>query len=154
LAFEQYVLDLNALRNSSVQRLPDPREQTVFELIYPNADMLRLRTTYEHLMAELNQRLASPLLALSFTIIGLATILAGEFNRRGMSKRILTATTAIITIQAGFMSMGGVITKHIWLAFLLYLVALVPALVSFSLLDTAAMRRDIPTRPITRVVPS
>ena len=136
LSFEQYVLDLNALRNTSLRRLPDPREQTLSELLNPSDEMLHGRTTQEHLWAELNQRLASPLLALSYALIGLAAILAGEFNRRGMGKRILIAGLAIIFVQAAFMSINNIVPRNLWLALVLHFAALAPVLAGFVLLNT------------------
>jgi lipopolysaccharide export system permease protein len=103
--------------------------------------MLHVRTTSEHLMSEFHQRFASPLLAISYTLIGLAGILAGEFNRRGMSKRILIAALAVIAVQAAFMSMSGIVTRHIWMAFMLYVVALAPAPVAFTLLAMPSLKR-------------
>jgi lipopolysaccharide export system permease protein len=134
LLFDQYVLDLNALRSSSGPRVPDPREQTLYELIYPDKETLHGHATLERRLAELHQRFASPLLALAYTLIGLAAILAGEFNRRGMGKRMLTAGVAIIIVQAGFMSMNSAIARQPWLAFLLYLVPLTPVVAGFVLL--------------------
>jgi len=135
LAFDQYVLDLNALRSAAGQRLADPREQTITELINPSSDMVKLRASREHLLAELNQRFATPFLALSFTLIGLTAILAGEFNRRGMGKRILLASMAIIALQAGFMSVNSLIPKHLDFAFVLYLVALIPLPFSLTFMN-------------------
>jgi lipopolysaccharide export system permease protein len=144
LGFDQYVLDLNALRAAAAPRLPDPREETVDELLHPSPDMLKFRTTREHLMAELHQRLAIPLLVLSFTLIGLAAILAGEFNRRGLTQRMLTATVAIIVTQATFMSMAGMIAHRIWMAFMLYLVAVAPMMACISLLNFNSWRYTPP----------
>ncbi len=141
LSFDQYVLDLTALRSSTTHRLPDPREQTVTELLNPSPEMLRARTTREHLLAELNQRLATPLLAFAYTAIGLAAILGGEFNRRGMGRRLLIAAAAIILVQAMFMSVNNLVPRNLWLAFTLHLTALLPALVGFIFLNTDYWRR-------------
>ncbi len=149
LGFDQYVLDLNALRSATAPRLPDPREQTVTELLHPTDEMLKHRTTQEHLMAELHQRLANPLLVLSFTLIGLAAILAGEFNRRGLTQRVLAAIVAIVITQATFMSMSGMISHRIWMAFILYIVAIAPMMACFSLLNVDSWRRS--PQPSSRV---
>lgn len=140
LAFDQYVLDLNALRSASNSRLPDPREETVSELLHPTEDILKYRSTYERLMAELHQRFAIPLLVLSFTMIGVAAILAGEFNRRGLTKRMMGAVIAIIVTQATFMSMVGMVAHRIWLAYLLYVIAIAPMMACFSLLNFNSWR--------------
>lgn len=134
LAFDQYVLDLSALRSTTASRSPDPREQSVFELISPDPTTLSGRTSMERRLAELHQRLASPLLALAYALVGLAAILAGEFSRRGMGRRMLVAGIIIVIVQAGFMSMNSAIVRHIWLAFLLYLVPLTPIFAGFVLL--------------------
>ena len=135
IAFDQYVLDLNALHaEGGTARLPDPREQTVDELLNPSPDILARRSSQERLMAEFHQRLAEPLLAFSYTLIGLAAILAGEVNRRGMSRRILLAALAIIAVQAANMAMTSFIARQSWLTFALYLTTFGPAVVGFMLL--------------------
>ena len=144
LGFDQYVLDLNALRSAAVARLPDPREQTVGELLHPTTEMLTQRASHEHLMAELHQRLAIPLLVLSFTMIGVAAILAGEFNRRGLTKRMMGAVFAIVVTQATFMSMVGLVAHRIWLAYLLYIVSVAPMMACFSLLNLNSWRYTPP----------
>jgi lipopolysaccharide export system permease protein len=151
LTFEQYVIDMNALHSNTTTRLPDPREQTVFELLNPSADMLKMRTSREHLMAELHQRLASPLLCLSYLLIGLAAILAGEFNRRGLGQRILTASITIIVVQATFMSLANVIVKHDNLAFILYIAALLPGATCFYLLRGNEAEHSTAPSSTTRV---
>lgn len=141
LAFDQYMLDIEAMRANEGTRLPDAREQTIDELLHPSAEMLSIRTTRERLLAELHQRLASPLLAFSFALIGLAAILSGEFNRRGMTQRILSAAAAVIAVQAAMMVMNGMVAKNIWLAFMLYVIALAPGAIAYALL-TAEPRRS------------
>jgi lipopolysaccharide export system permease protein len=140
LAFDQYVLDLNALRATSFRRLPDPREQSVYELLHPTQEMLTRRTTKGHLMAELHQRLALPLLAFSYTLIGLAAILAGEFNRRGMGQRILIASSVIVTVEATFMSLVSGIAQHAWLVPAFYLAAFIFVPIGLVLLNTDYLR--------------
>lgn len=144
LSFDQYVLDLNALRSAENSRLPDPREQTAFELLNPSKEMLEMRASRERLIAELHQRLASPLLALSFTLTGLATMLFGQFSRRGMGKRIVIGTAVIIAVEASFMSMNGIIAKHYWLAFALYFVPLVPIPVALAFINSEFLRNRSP----------
>ncbi len=141
LAFDQYVLDINALRSTGAPRLPDPREQTITELLNPSPQMLAERASQGRLMAELHQRLSAPLLALSYTLIGLAAILAGEFNRRGMSRRIFIAASAIIAVQATTMSINSMIGRESWLAFAFYIVVLAPAVLCFILINLERMRR-------------
>ncbi|NTU77700.1 MAG: LptF/LptG family permease, partial [Alphaproteobacteria bacterium] len=134
LDFDRYVLDIQVLRKGMAGRLPDPREQSMAELLRPPSDPALRRTTLAHVAAELHQRLAIPLLALSFSLVSLTAVLVGEFNRRGMAKRIFLAAMAIVAIQAATLSMGSLIGKHEWLSPVLYLVTLGPALACAALL--------------------
>jgi len=135
LAFDQYVLDLDALRNAPATRFPDPREQTIGELLNPSPEMLRARGPMSHFTGELHARLATPLLCLSYTLIGLAAILAGGFNRRGMGGRILLSALIIIVGQALFMTISSAVSRDAHWAALLYLVAILPAPVGFILVN-------------------
>lgn len=135
LAFDQYVLDFNALRSPTTTRLPDAREQTIFELLNPTDAMLNVKANRSIVMAELHQRLTSPLLALSYTLVGLAALLAGDFNRRGLGRRLLIASLSIVLIEALYMSLNSVIARHNWLAFSLYIVATGPGLLCLTLLN-------------------
>jgi lipopolysaccharide export system permease protein len=133
LSFEQYVLDLNALRHTTNTRRPDPREQTTYELLHSTRDPSKYKSD-EFLIAEFNQRISSPLLALSYALIGLAAILAGEFNRRGMSRRIFIAATSIIIVQAVFMSVNSMVAKNLWMAIFLVLIPVLVSLLAYLVL--------------------
>ncbi len=141
LAFDQYVLDINTLLTTSSGRLPDPREQTMYELLYPSETMLAQHSMRERMTSEFHQRLATPLLALTYTLIGLATILSGEFNRRGMSRRILIAAAAMIAVQVADMSLISLIARASWYIVALYLAALLPAVAGIALLNIERLRR-------------
>lgn len=143
LAFDQYVLDLNALRANSSTRSPDPREESLFQLTDQLTSNAILKVTHERLVAEIHQRLASPFLALCFTLIGLSAILVGDFNRRGLSKRIFIAALAIIFVQAGFMSITGIVAHYTWLAFVQYFIAIVPVLIGFGLINIDTLTHSI-----------
>ena len=135
LQFDQYVLDLAALRNTPSSRMTDPREQTVTELLNPSPEMLRVRGPMSHFLGELHSRFATPLLSFAYTLIGLTSILVGAFNRRGSGGRILTGALAIIITQASFMTLNGVVARDITFVFILYAVALLPALIGLVMLS-------------------
>ena len=146
LAFDQYVLDINGLISSPTTRLPEPREQTIGELLYPSSEMLAVHPSQERSMAELNQRLTTPLLALSYTLIALAAILSGEFNRRGMSRRVLAAAAAIIAVQVACMSISSLIVRESWLTFALYLSVLLPVALGAASLNIERLRGGMRTQ--------
>ena len=147
LNFDRYVLDLNLLRNSAAERAPDTRELDATELFDAMADEGKARNTRGHVNAELHQRLATPLLALSYALIGLTTILAGEFNRRGMTRRIFIAALAIIGVQAATISIISSINKDSMLIPLLYLITILPIPVCLALLIAPEWTRRLFFRP-------
>jgi lipopolysaccharide export system permease protein len=140
LDFDRYVLDLKLLRTGTSKRLPDPREQTMAELWNPPADPALRRRSLEQTRAEFHQRLASPLLAFGFTLIGLSAVLAGEFNRRGMAKRLVLAAAAIIALQVAMLSLTSLIARNTWLIPFLYLTALLPFPLSAAVLGFSEWR--------------
>ena len=105
--------------------------------------MLRARGPISHFHGELHSRLATPLLSFAYALIGLAAILAGTFNRRGMGGRILAGALVIVVIQAAFMTLNGLVSHDSHYAVALYAAAIVPALAALALLarDEAHMRR-------------
>jgi len=134
LNFDRYLVDLSILKDSADNRLPDPREQTMFELMSPPKTAAQRRTTLEKIAAEFHQRLAIPLLPLTYAMIGLAAILAGEFNRRGMGKRLVIAAIAIVVMQAVMLWLVNIIARLDWLTPIIYIVPLIPAALAYAML--------------------
>jgi lipopolysaccharide export system permease protein len=135
LVFDQYVLDLDALRNTPPNRFPDPRELSVSELMNPSPEIVRARGPISRFRGELHSRFATPLLSFSYAFIALAAVMAGAFNRRGIARRILIAALAIVVTQAVFMTLGGFVARDSRLTFVLYAAALVPALIGLALVS-------------------
>ncbi len=142
LLFDQYVLDLDALRNTASRRFPDPRELSVAEVFNPSEELIRARGPLSRFRAELHARLTTPFLSFSYAFIALAAILAGAFNRRGMAGRILLAATGIIVTQAAFMTMNGFVARDSRLAIILYVIAVLPAFIGmiFTFADSLGPR--------------
>lgn len=142
LAFDQYVLDLGALRQAASRRVPDPRELNLADLRNPSAEMLRARGPLSRFRGELHSRLAIPFLSLSYTLIALAAVLGGAFNRRGIARRLTVAGLAIIVAEAVFMSLNGLVAKDSDLIFLLYTAALlpIPLCLAFIIRDHVPLR--------------
>jgi lipopolysaccharide export system permease protein len=53
---------------------------------------------------EVNRRLVSPLLAPAYTILALAFLLLGRFDRRGQSWRIISSIASVVVIQGFYMA--------------------------------------------------
>ncbi len=89
LTFDRYTLDLDSLHDAPIVRFREAQERFLDELFFPPTDAspgLRLG-----FIIEAHQRILIPLSALSFSVIPLACLLPGEFNRRGQLKRALLA---------------------------------------------------------------
>lgn len=137
LEFDRYVLDLQPVQNGSSKRVPDPREQSMAELFSASMAADQKKVNSDRIRAEIHQRLSSPLLALTYTFLGLAAILAGEFSRRGMARRILGAAVAIIAVQALTLSLISLVGKNPWFIPVLYGVILGPIPLCLSVLNSA-----------------
>jgi len=99
------------------------------------------------LIAELNQRLSSPLFAMAFTLVGLSALLSGEFNRRGQARRILTAVILVTLLQSAGLGIGNLAANNNRFVPLQYGVALVPVAVGLFLLVRGGFgRRRRPAR--------
>ncbi len=135
LLFDRYTLDLHLLQNEKPDRLMDPREMGWRDLWAAARTTDTKNRTKGNARAELHQRLGGPLLSFTFAIIAVTVILAGDFNRRGLSRRVSGAAAAIIILQATMISLALQTAKHGLVAPLLYLVILAPVPLCFYLLD-------------------
>lgn len=125
LEFDRYVLDLHLLNNKGDKRQPDPRELPFTELVKAQKDN-GLSKGIGKARAELHQRLAGPLLSLTFALLAVTLILVGDFNRRGMTRRVVSAAVAIVVVQAAMIGLVSQISKSAWIIPLLYLAILAP----------------------------
>lgn len=98
LYFDRYTLDLSTTKSDESPRFREAQERFLNELFSPG-DSDSDRKNAARFRAEGHQRLASPFLAVAYTLIGLAALLAGEFNRRGQSRRILLAVGVVVVAQ-------------------------------------------------------
>jgi lipopolysaccharide export system permease protein len=104
LYFDEYVLDLQPFTEGQDMRWREPEERFLHELFRPGttADDIFYATK---LRTEGHRRLATPLYAMAFTLIALASILGGEFSRRRRWLRLLIAAGAAIAIEAVSLSL-------------------------------------------------
>jgi lipopolysaccharide export system permease protein len=109
LYFDRYTVEINAERAQAENRWHEPRERFLGELFFPDDSPADRRYRLQ-IIAEGHNRLSSPLLALAFTMVAVAALLHGDFNRRGQSARILIACVVVIALQAsamGIVSLGA-----------------------------------------------
>lgn len=95
LNFDSYAVDIGFYTNAAGPRTREAQERFLPELLHPETISAQFAN---ELRAELHQRLTWPLYSLGLTLLGLAFLLTGDFNRRGQWKRI-TLSTALATLS-------------------------------------------------------
>jgi lipopolysaccharide export system permease protein len=88
-----------------------------------------------------HHRIAMPFLPLSFTLVGLAFLLGGDFNRRGQLFRILGAVATVLLIEIAQLGAKNLGEKVQGIYVFMYLAPLIPALVAGWLLSA---RGEVP----------
>ena len=147
LYFDRYALDLGRLQQSPIARWREPRERYLPELLWPGSSPIDTEH-HNKLVAEGHQRIVTPLFCLSFTLIGLAALLTGEFSRRGYFGRILVAILAVILSEAANLGITYLAARTLAVVPLMYAVVLAPAFATLWMLSVT--RR----RPVPRLAPA
>jgi len=126
LDFDRYVLDLHLLKSGKTDHAKDPREMSFVRLLTAQADPKTGAKLLSKIRTEIHQRVAGPLLSLTFALVSVTVILVGNFNRRGMAKRVLLASLFIIILQAAMFGLVAQVGTSPWTAILLYLALIAP----------------------------
>lgn len=147
LYFERYTHDLSRLQQGSILRWREPRERFLSELFWPGNTQIDIEHRTE-LMAEGHQRIVAPLFCLSFTLIGLAAILTGEFSRRGHLGRILVAILAVVLCQAANLGATYASARTLAVVPLMYAAVVLPALAALWMILRP------PRRAVPRLAPA
>jgi len=137
LTFDRYTLDLDSLHDAPVVRFREAQERFLDELFFPPADTdpaLRLS-----LIIEAHQRILIPLSALSFSLIPLACLLPGEFNRRGQLKRTLLAIVIAFLYELLDIGVNDLASRSAAAIPLMYAINLLPFIFGLAIL----LRRNV-----------
>ena len=134
LYFDRYSFDLSTVKNAGQDRWREPRERYLDELFFSEDRRTSIYNFYKLLM-EGHHRLAMPLLPLGFTLVGLAFLLGGDFNRRGQLFRILGAVSTVIAIEVAQLGAKNLGEKTQSIYVLMYFAPLLPALLAAWLLS-------------------
>lgn len=92
LYFDRFSVDLLRAQNVRSNNVRTAPQRFLFELLEDKPVSVRM-------LSEFHSRLVSPLLNMTFTLISLAALLWGNFNRRGQNLRIGIAAVAITVSQ-------------------------------------------------------
>ena len=118
LKFDEYAVDLSFYATEVSSRTRKPEEYFIGEL-FSEARMDPKRSG--ELLAEAHHRLTWPLYTLILAGFAFATLLRGEFNRRGQNRRIAVISVSAIVIVATALGMQSLISKHSEFIPILYL---------------------------------
>lgn len=125
LYFDRYNFDLDTGGAAPTIRWREPRERFLDELFYP-MEQEKTLWLFQKLRMEGHYRLAQPLMTLSMVLIGLACLLAGEFNRRGNMRRVMAAVVVVLILEVAFLGIKNIGEQAPRVTPLLYLTTVVP----------------------------
>jgi lipopolysaccharide export system permease protein len=139
LFFDRYAVDFRVFERQLSDRLPDARERSTSELIHAE-EIPELAPFKARLTVELHQRYTSPIFALGFTLMGVAILLVGEFNRRGQGRRIIAAVASVLVLQSAALGITNLSVNNNAFIPLLYVVVAIPVLVGAFLMLRQGIR--------------
>ena len=125
LAFDRYTVELPESTRTTA-RWAEPDERTLPELLNPDMQNPRDVEALREFNVEIHRRFTSPLLALSFPLIGLLALLVGPIDRRGQSKKIAAAILVVILIQGLFLASYNIARNSDLGIMLMYVLTIAP----------------------------
>ena len=147
LSFSENSVDLARVARNEETRSRDSRERSIAELLDPDpAEGLRPRDI-RRFRAEAHQRMASPLTALSFALVGLAVALTGQFRRHGGGIGVALGIGIMVALLALGLTIGNAAARRDGLLWLIWLHATLPGMISaWWLAGAPGLPRKAPPR--------
>lgn len=139
LHFDSYTLDLAATAGPPEDRDRKPKELFIHELFDTSEPGLTEEQRRERL-AEGHKRLAWPLNAFVFAMVGITILLVRKHDRQGPWRGMVLAAVIVVLVQALSTAAGSVTERTPVLVPLLYLVPLAPIVVCSVLLFGGRLR--------------
>ena len=144
LDFDNYKVDFPNMGEVR-QRWAEPDERTIFELFNPDLDNTNDVRNLREFKLEVHKRFISPFLALSFALIGCASLLLGPYDRRGQSRRIMLAVISATALQGLYLTAFNFARNSDFGLVLMYALVIAPVVLCLFLLSRASetMRRQM-----------
>jgi len=139
LTFAENTIDLAQSGKGEETRLRDPTEMSFGELWNPAPGALAGRDAGKAVV-EAHKRLATPLTAVSFSLIGLVAVLTGGFRRHGGLLRPLAAVLAITALLALGLAVGNLASRDTRLVPLIWVHAIAPGVLAAWVLFAPQLR--------------
>ncbi|HVZ08582.1 LPS export ABC transporter permease LptF [Rhodopila sp.] len=131
LTFKQNEIDLADATKDTGARLPDMSEVSLPELLDPHPALERDKSKW---VAEGYKRLTAPLTTVSYAMVALWSALGGAFRRHGGWVRPLVTVGIMVGLLALGLAIGTLAARDNRLIFLMWLHAILPAIVCGVLL--------------------
>ena len=146
--FDQFVFDLSSLIADDSARVPRPSEYQVGDLLHPTAAMLAGgHYTLANYIAEGHYKITLPLLAMTYPMIALVTLLAGGYRRSGFGRRVIVAVGVAALLQILLFAVRARVQDQAELWPLMYLPLLAAAAYITALVVRLVTGRRAPARP-------
>ena len=150
LLFGENIVDLAQTNKGETARQRDSAEASLTELLNPTPGAVAARDV-PRWRVEAHKRLATPLTALSYTLVALVASLTGGFRRHGGILRPGMAVAAVVGLLATGLTVGNLAARNTELIPLLWIHAVAPGIISAWILFAprlfaAAATRAKPTR--------
>lgn len=134
LSFTESSLDLSRANGPTETRYRDARERSLSELLDPPDRAQVNARDLGRFVVEAHQRFAQPLVGLSLVLVALASVLAGEFSRRGNMLRLVVAVAIGASLVALGVTVQNLAARLAWLVPLIWVHAALPGLVALWVL--------------------
>ena len=145
LMFKNYTMDISLYAQSMNTRAPDAQELFLSQLFTHDDKLSPLEN--QKRTAEGQQRLLWPAYPLCLTLVALAVVLSGQFNRRGHWRRLAVAIVCSIAILFTAVGLRGLMASHPPLVILAYMNLLGPCGIAAWILGDHVKRRKIAATP-------
>ena len=133
LTFQNYTMDISLYTKSMSVRPPDVQEMFLPQLLTGDDKLTPLEN--QRRFSEAQQRILWPAYPLTLTMVALAVLLSGQFNRRGHWQRIAIAIVLCVVIVFTAIGLRGLMTSHPAMIFVAYLNLIVPCAISWWVLS-------------------
>ncbi len=150
LYFDNYAMEFSDSNDQDGDRTRDARERSTAELFRVTEAEVGA-VNFRQFRVEGHQRLASPLYHFSFALLASVCLLAGLFNRRGQSDRLILAIGLMVVIQAMALGVSNLATRNLMLVPLIYIAPLIPAVISAWVLVKPSISMPGRNKPRARV---
>jgi lipopolysaccharide export system permease protein len=130
LSFSENSVDLARTSRGEENRYRNAQERTLSELFNPDPQDNISDRDRRRFRAEAHQRLASPLNAMGFALVGLATALTGQFRRHGGGLRLFGGIMVVVALLAVGLVSGNLAARQPATIPLIWVNALLPGLVA------------------------